>query len=614
MAKGTIALISGLFSITLLIVIFIAIVLSALAINPSDGETMSFFEAFWQSLMRAIDPGALGGDNGWVFRLIMFFVTLVGIFILSALIGVLNSGLENKLDELRKGKSKVIEKNHTVILGWSSKIFTILSELLEANSNYKNMCIVILGDKDKVEMEEEVKQNISDFRTTRIVCRSGKPVIMKDLDMLNLEEARSVIVLAPEKKDPDAEIIKTILAIVNHPNRSDKKYHIVAEIDDVKNANICKMVGKDELELVQSTDIISKITAQTCRQSGLSQVYMDLFVYEGDELYFQEQPELHGKTYKEVLFSYEDSSLFGIQTSDGEVLINPPMDTIFESGSKVICISEDDDTLVLNGKSFKIDEENYSNSSPESISQEHTLILGWNHRGKHIVSELDSYVKQGSSITIVADLPNLEQNVRKNVKDLTNTKLIIKENDATQRSVLESLELNKIDHIILLSYADNLQPEDADSISLITLLHLRDIAEQNQIKMSIVSEMLIDENRVLAEVTNADDFIVSEKVISLLLTQISEQKELSKVFNDIFQPEGSEIYLKSVTDYVKSGVDIDFYNVAEAASRRNETAIGYRVIANEKDASKSYGLVINPAKSKKIRFAENDKLVVLAED
>jgi ion channel POLLUX/CASTOR len=612
LSKGTIALIIGLFVIVGVVVVIAAVFVTILAVKPFDTEGLGFLEAVYQSFLRTLDPGTMGDDEGWSFRFIMLFVTLVGVFVLSALISVLNSGLDNKLTQLRKGKSKVIEKNHTVILGWSPKIFTIISELIEANSNYKNMCVVVLGDKDKMEMEEEIKHNISSFRTTRVVCRSGKSVVLKDLEMLSIDQARSIIVLAPDKNDPDAEVIKTVLAIVNKPRQTNKKFHIVAEIEDIKNANICKMVGKDEIEIVQSCDIISKIIAQTCRQSGLSQVYMELLVYEGDELYFQEQPELHGKTYKEMLFAYEDSSLFGIKTNSGKTFINPPMDTVFEQGGKVICISEDDDTVILNGKQFEIDESVFSSDKYEKIIQEDTLILGWNKKGKNIIKELDAYIVPDSVITIVANIPNIENIIQQELPKLKRAKVAVIEKDTTQRNVLESIGVENKAHIIIISYSDNFSQEDADSLSLITLLHLRDIAEKREIKLSIVSEMLIDENRTLAEVTNADDFIVSDKVISLLLTQISEQKELSEVFGDIFQPEGSEIYIKPITDYVKPNTETDFYNVVEAAARKNETAIGYRIMEFEKDVSKSYGLIINPAKSNKLSFSSNDKLIVLA--
>lgn len=77
----------------------------------------------------------MGGDAGAGFRFVMLLVTLGGIFVVSALIGVLSNAIEKKMDHLRKGRSWVLESNHTLVLGWSAQIFTILNELMIANEN-----------------------------------------------------------------------------------------------------------------------------------------------------------------------------------------------------------------------------------------------------------------------------------------------------------------------------------------------------------------------------------------------------------------------------------------------------------------------------------------------
>ena len=124
---------------------------------------------------------------------------------------------------------------------------------------------------------------------------------------------------------------------------------------------------------------------------------------------------------------------------------------------------------------------------------------------------------------------------------------------------------------------DGLDAQRADARTLVTLLHLRDIADRRGASFSIVSEMLDERNRQLAEVTRVDDVIVSDKIISLMLTQISETRELSQVFSELFAAEGSEIYLRPASDYVEPGRETGYATVVEAARRRGECAIGYRV-------------------------------------
>jgi voltage-gated potassium channel Kch len=615
MSRGTPALIGILALASLGLILIAALIMMILHIVPggADGPP-DLGEGMWLSLMRTLDSGTMGGDEGRGFRVTMLFVTLGGIFIVSALIGVLNSGLEGKLDELRKGRSFVIERDHTLILGWSPKIFTVLSELVQANENRHKPRIVVLAEKDKVEMEDEIRDEIGDSGKTKIICRTGSPLNLNDLEIANPHQARSIVVLAPESEDPDPEVIKTILAITNNPNRRQEPYHIVAELAEPRNVEVAKMVGKDEAELIVTGDLIPRIIVQTSRQSGLSVVYTELLDFGGDEIYFQEEPKLVGKTFGDTLLAYEDSAIMGLRKRDGAILLNPPMDTPVEAGDKVIAISEDDDTVRVSDSAPQIDERAIHAAAPTQARPERTLLLGWNEQGAAIVHELDRYVSPGSELTLVADVPGISAIVEQECGDLVRQKLTCREADTKDRRVLDTLGVETYDQIILLCYSEQLDVQEADARTLITLLHLRDMAEKGGHDFRIVSEMLDVRNRELAEVTQADDFIVSNKLTSLMLSQISENKELNIVFADIFDPDGSEIYLKPAADYVNLGVAVNFYTVAEAARRRGEVAIGYRQMADAKSAEKSYGVVVNPKKSETVSFTKEDQVIVLAED
>jgi hypothetical protein len=270
-AKGTVALIGGLGLISLLLILMAALVVSLGGrwLAPEGSEGLSFWEAAWESLMRTLDPGTMGGDTGWGFRLVMFLVTLGGILIVSTLIGVLTAGVEGKLEELRKGRSRVLESGHTLILGWSPQIFTILSELMEANANQKKAALVILADKDKVEMEEEIRARVEQKGRTKIICRSGSPMDITDLEIVNPHEAKAIIVLPPEGSDPDTAVVKTVLAITNHPDRREQPYHIITQVRDPKNKELLEMIGaRDQVQAILTGDLIARVTAQTSRQSG----------------------------------------------------------------------------------------------------------------------------------------------------------------------------------------------------------------------------------------------------------------------------------------------------------------------------------------------------------
>jgi voltage-gated potassium channel Kch len=619
MSKGTLALIGGLAVLSLIVILLAAAVLTigGVVLAP-EGSTagLSFPEAVWESLMRTLDAGTMGGDVGWGYRLVMFLLpTLGGVFVISTLIGVLTTGVEGKLEELRKGRSRVLENDHTVILGWSPQIFTIISELVIANENRKRgAVIVILAEQDKVEMEDAIHERIENARNTRIICRSGSPMDLTELEIASPHTARSIIVLPPENNDPDSYVIKAVLALTNNPNRRAGRYHIVTEIRDQKNMEVIRLVSeRDNVCAVMMGDLIARVTAQTSRQSGLSVVYTELLNFGGDEIYFQEEPALVGKPYGEALLAYEDSAVLGLRRADGTVNMNPAMDSRIEAGDMLFALSADDDTVHLSGlTSIPMAEEAIQKKGAAPKARiEMALVLGWNRCAATIIRELDHYVPKGSHLTVVADV-EIEKEFKACCKGLVNQKASFRKDDASSRQVLDELDVSSYDHVIVLSYGDK-DVQEADALTLVTLLHLRDIAERQGLHFSIVSEMLDLRNRELAEVAHVDDFIVSDHLVSLMLSQLSENNELYDVFTDVFDPEGSEIYLKPVSDYIKTEQPVNFYTLVEAARRRGETAIGYRLL-REAGQPPSYGVHTNPKKSEFVAFAEDDKVVVLAEN
>ncbi len=624
MSRGPVALIAWLFLVSVLVIAILSGIVVALGLDP---DKRGFIQVAWAGLMRTLDAGTMGGDQGsWTFLLLMLAITLAGIFIVSTLIGILTTGIEAKLDELRKGRSFVAEKGHTVILGWSPQIFTVLNELIEANQNQRRACVAILAEKDAVEMQDEIAARIPATGRTRIVCRNGSPIDPADLEIVNPEAARSVIILAPETDEPDPHVIKVILALTNAPGRPEgHRYHIVASLREKKNFDVARMVGRDEVQLVLAGELIARVTAQTCRQSGLSVAYTELLDFGGDEIYFKHEPALAGKSFGEALFAYADSAVIGLRYGDGRIQLNPPMDQPLGADDRVIAISADDDTIRLSsGPAAPVDEEAIRTPAEHPHAPERTLILGWNERAGTIVGELDNYVDAGSIVQVVADREGIPEAPQSShvlpARTFQNLRVYFRTGDTSDRAVLDGLQVETYDHIIVLSDVHHHNgnggppdPQQADARTLITLLHLRDIADRLNQDFSIVSEMLDIRNRELADATRADDFIVSDKLISLLLSQVSENRELAAVFQQLFSPQGSEIYLKPAGDYVQPGRPVDFYTVLESARRQGQVAIGYRLCTQAFDHDAAYGVKLNPRKSERITLAPEDKVIVLAE-
>lgn len=619
MSRGTIALIGGLFAVSVLFILLVsaAVLVSGTLREAAETEGIDFAQLLWNSLLRTLDPGTMGGDRGSVpFVLAMLTVTLGGIFIVATLIGVISNGIQVKIEELRKGRSQVLERGHTVILGWSSQIYEIVPELVAANANKRGQCIVVLAERDKIEMEDELRKRVPDTRTTRIVCRSGSPIELDDLRIASIESCRAVIVLSPEVDDPDSEVVKTLLALGNETFRAgNSSYGVVAEVRDTRNLEVARLAGRGDVRLVLGGALIGRIAAQTCRQPGLSVVYMDLLDFAGDEIYFAAEPALAGQTFGDALLEYRDSALIGIAPSDGQPLLDPPMDRVLGDDDRLIFIARDDDTIRRGTRPSGTPRD------AEIVLREHdavrpdaTLVLGWNARTPAVLVELDRYVAPGSRLTVIAQGPGIAEAVAAAGTRLQRMTLDYRAADTTDREVLDAATAEGHDHVVVMSYADLLDVQRADARTLVTLLHLRDIEQRRGESYTIVSEMLDLRNRALAAVTRADDFIVSKRLVSLAMSQLAENPQLSAVLDDLFDEEGAEIYLKPATDYVLPEREVDFYTVVESARRRGEVAIGYRLLRQAEDAAANYGVVLNPDKAAPLTFDTSDRVIVLARD
>jgi voltage-gated potassium channel Kch len=615
MAGGTAALIGWLGVVSLAIIVLAALILVISGIAPEGGSPLDFVEAVWEAAMRAMDAGTVGGDNGWPFRIVMLLVTLAGLFVVSALIGVLNTGLESRLDQLRKGRSLVLEQEHTIIYNWSPSIFDIIAELVIANESRHRPRIVIMSDRDKVEMEDEIAAKVPELKNTKIICRSGDPTDLYDVGIVNPQTCRSIIILSPEDEegDSDSRVIKTILALVNDPNRRAAPYRIAAEIRETANAEIARVVGGNEVQLVLADDLIARIVVQSTRQPGLSAVFTELLDFDGCEIYTVPQPALTGKTFGEAILAYESCALIGLCGEDGTVSLNPPMSTVIAAGMQAILIAEDDDKIALAPRPDGERAKPPKAKRAKAAKPERTLLLGWNRRGPIIADELSRYVAPGSLLTIAADTPEIEEDVAGISLSRANLTIDLRRIDTSSAAAIGALDPTGYDSILVLGYSDHMKAQAADTRTLVTLLHLRGQGEKVMRELSVVSEMIDVRNRALAEVTRVNDFVVSNKLVSLMLAQSSENEHLEAIFKDLLDEEGSEICLKPVETYAPLDEAVSFYDLVDAAAARGEVAIGHHRLASVGDdrGRGLGGIVVNPSKSEKLAYQAGDRLIVL---
>ncbi|MFC7721272.1 CASTOR/POLLUX-related putative ion channel [Nonomuraea recticatena] len=308
MSRGTASLIGWLALVSVGLVLVVAGLTAWLTDEP---EGAGFGEVLWLSLMHAMTPSKVASDKGsTAFLAVMFVGSLAGIFIVSILVGLLSNGLKQKIDRLRRGRSRIAESGHTVVLGWSDQVFTIIGELVKAHASQRGSVIAVLADRDKLDMEEEIREHIGDTGRTRLVCRTGRPTEPGDLRLMNLDKARSIVVLSPDGEDPDAHVIKILLALAK---RAGDHPPVVASLTSSRNLAAARLAGGSQVHLVDSDDTASRLIVQSSRQSGMSVVCMDLLNFDDGEIYLRSDAALTGRSYGEALHAYQTATVIGLR-------------------------------------------------------------------------------------------------------------------------------------------------------------------------------------------------------------------------------------------------------------------------------------------------------------
>ena len=119
------------------------------------------------------------------------------------------------------------------MLGWSEKIFSVIDQLAEAYALQGRITVVVMAERDKIDMEADLQDKIQYRDRTRIVVRSGSSVTMPHLAKIANGKARAVVVLVDEgdTSEPDkadARVIKTLMAIFNHPDLVGRREALLA--------------------------------------------------------------------------------------------------------------------------------------------------------------------------------------------------------------------------------------------------------------------------------------------------------------------------------------------------------------------------------------------------
>ncbi|HWU05764.1 MAG TPA: NAD-binding lipoprotein [Streptomyces sp.] len=607
LAGGVAALIGWLAVACLAIVVPLSAVLVWTDDRAPDallGKTAEVWRTVGQTLR-------LGGEVGSPLRVALsVLLALVALFYVSTLVSLITAAITEKLVALRLGHSTVLEEGHTVVLGWSAQIHTVVTELVAANANQRQSAIAVLADRDKTEMEEALSAEVGSTGRTRIICRNGRPTDPAALVRVSPGTADVVLVLPRDEPDEDAEIVKSLLALRAAVD-DDCRVRTVAVVRDERYQLAARLAAGPDAVVLEVDDITARLVSQCVRQPGLSLVYQELLDFAGDEFYVIDAPTQAGRTFGQTLLAYRNASVVGVVRTDGTVRLNPAPDTVVRPGERLVVIAQDDDTATPADGPAAFDESAIVSRPPTPARAQRLLLLGWNSRAGRIVAHLSGHTTADSVLHVVAgggEVTGAE--VRGAATGAAGLGVTFHPGDPTLPETVNRLDAAGYDGVIVLGPDRSAGSGSPDDRALVTLLLLRALERSSGSPIAVVTEMTDDRNRTIAPVGPGADFVVSGKLIGQLMAQISQNWHLADVFEHLLAPDGNGIHLRPAGDYVREGHHASFATVVESASRRGECAIGYRSRDRETDKP-DHGVCVNPSKTEVRRWMTDDDVIVI---
>jgi voltage-gated potassium channel Kch len=577
---------------------------------PRDIDS-GILDALWWSVNHVLalsEFQEMYGASGVVLAY-SFVLSLMGIAVFGILLSLINNSIRSRVDSLRRGDTPVLEKNHVLILGWSSATVAVVRLLAQLTPGVK---VVILAPLDIDNMREQLRVAGIPLLRLTVILRSGVPSNKGELDRVAVLDAVSIIVLA--SGNDDSEAIKTLVQLSTWKGWPGPQPTTTVEIKDGMSAELAKIASRDRAHVVTSSSLISRVIVQTIRNPGLSAVISEISSMAGNNYYVQHIPQSTGKTIEEIAHHFPAAIPIGVSwiKNDGAgqthaVALNPEPDYDLA----------DDDRIVFLSRELPIRYVPQSYVAPENIvvSQptipnvpEKILVIGMSDIIDDMLLQIDEHAVGGTQISLLteqADGAFENQNQGTQFERFKNIEIDVIQGDASTAGAYAELELSSYGCIVVLASTDS-DVTDADTQTLRILLRLFDLRTYDTRRAHTVVELTDETNKDMFMELGVDDIVVSTDIVSASLAQVAREPVLGPIFRELLRVGGVEISLRPLTDYMPLNTEFSFDDLIYSAQQKLEIALGIR-------SGDDGNIDLNPDRAKVWTAGESDQIAVLAQ-
>jgi hypothetical protein len=149
-----------------------------------------------------------------------------------------------------------------------------------------------MDSRSAVESDRPVK-----LYNSKVIFRSGDPLLESELYKVGVDRARSIIVLSCDDSSPDesdSQTLRQCLSISGTLAAAPGEVPetaVAVEIQDVDNLNLISLINLNS-KIIVSHDIVGQIMVSCSRQPGLAYLLERAVSFEDSEFYFKSWPQV----------------------------------------------------------------------------------------------------------------------------------------------------------------------------------------------------------------------------------------------------------------------------------------------------------------------------------
>ena len=677
----------GILVVNVLLVLLSAWVISAVAMHGN--ENTGFFTAVYNTFTMILDAGCIesvisdpGSTNLFLVIFCLVIIVICMITFTGALIGYATNVVSNLIESANANSIKLRIAGHTAVLGWNTRAAEIINDLLYCKDRQK---VVVLSDSNREAILQEVSERLNDTierenealeesvrdkgwlerhiylwkhklrNNVAVIVREGDVFSAVHLKNIQLEKAKAIIILGKdlrtairegidseeETEKGDNRTIKTLIQVVDiaSASKSADNQKVVVEVENEWTGELVDKIirAKQRLDKCRVVPfrvhtVMGQLLSQFSLMPELNTVYSELFSNKGTSFYAREQKrpdnsidfaETYLNTHRRalpLLFIRDDvtSDEYFYYMADSEKDIDAASNRATE-----IC------PVGLNRDYW--------------LPEKYVLILGSNSKISNVMDGYTSFCTEWTNkdhpkivhITIVDEEEKLEKEDYYKQYPFVDKCVPARITDSKQimEAIREFIYAHPTDSSILILSDDTVPDDDIDAKMMTFLIYAKDVinrARENKrdvrFNIDIIAEAMDPRHVELIRSYDVDNVVISNRYISKMVTQISEDFARYNLYADIMDYDemetevydGIEIYIKKAGEYFSElppknvPVDTLIRSVYEASRRFWGSEMDFAMLLGYIDTRGKLTLFGGPRDQRRVTITAEDRLVVFS--